>query len=169
RKTPHIHVRRPAGLVRRPRRSGGAPNVKSLKSRATAKATSLVGRVLTRLPLRQSPVGRVLTRRSFADIKIQSFRAVTARATFLCLCKETWRKETHPACAPGALHRVRGAGGIFRAGILPARKTLHIHVRRPCGVIRRLRRYGGPPEIKINSNGNGNGNGVASACHGASV
>src|SRR5690606_27513501 len=96
---------------------------------------SLVGRVLTRLPLRQSPVGRVLTRRSFADIKIKGFRAVTARATFLCLCKETWRKETHPACAPGALHRVRGAGGIFRADILSARKTPHIHVRRPCGVL----------------------------------
>src|SRR5690606_15310674 len=43
---------------------------------------------------RQSSVGRVLTRRSFADIKIQSFRAVTARATFLCLCKENWRKES---------------------------------------------------------------------------
>src|SRR3546814_14307512 len=60
-------------------------------------------------------------------IKIKSFRAVTARATFLCLCKETWRKETHPAFAPGAAHRVRGAGGIFRGGILPPRKTPHIH------------------------------------------
>src|SRR5690606_17826868 len=57
---------------------------------------SPVGRVLTRLPFRQSLVGRVLTRRSFADIKIKSFRAVTARATFLCLCKETWRKESTP-------------------------------------------------------------------------
>src|SRR5690606_34370143 len=55
-----------------------------------------VGRVLTRLPFRQSLVGRVLTRRSFADIKIKSFRAVTARATFLCLCKETWRNESTP-------------------------------------------------------------------------
>src|SRR5690606_3622377 len=57
---------------------------------------SLVGRVLTRLLFRRSPVGRVLTRRSSADIKIKSFRAVTARATFLCLCKETWRKESTP-------------------------------------------------------------------------
>src|SRR3546814_10113200 len=47
------------------------------------------------------------------NINIKSFRAVTARATFLCLCKETWRKETHPAFAPGAAHRVRGAGGIL--------------------------------------------------------
>src|SRR3546814_2191180 len=29
-------------------------------------------------------------------IKIKGFRAVTARATFLCLCKETWRKESTP-------------------------------------------------------------------------
>src|SRR5690606_34743556 len=42
------------------------------------------------------PVGRVLARRPFADIKIKGFRAVTARATFLCLCKETWRKESTP-------------------------------------------------------------------------
>src|SRR5690606_6412364 len=73
--------------------------------------------------------------RATATTKIKGFRAVTARATFLCLCKETWRKETHPACAPGAAHRVRGAGGIFRGGILPPRKTPHIHVRRPCGVL----------------------------------
>src|SRR3546814_10204574 len=79
-------------------------------------------------------------------IKIKGFRAVTARATFLCLCKETWRKETHPAFAPGALRRVRGAGGIFREGILPSRKTPPIHVRRPAGLIRRLRRFGGDPE-----------------------
>src|SRR5690606_1862158 len=92
-------------------------------------------------------VERVLTRLLFgsAEIKIKSFRAVTARATFLCLCKETWRKETHPAFAPDASRRVRGAGGIFRRGILPRRKTPHIHVRRPAGLIRRLRRYGGAP------------------------
>src|SRR3546814_1608318 len=29
-------------------------------------------------------------------INIKGFRAVTARATFLCLCKETWRKESTP-------------------------------------------------------------------------
>src|SRR5690606_7465797 len=29
-------------------------------------------------------------------INIKSFRAVTARATFLCLCKETWREEGTP-------------------------------------------------------------------------
>src|SRR5690606_30620947 len=101
-----------------------------------------------------SPVGRVLTRRSSADIKIKSFRAVTARATFLCLCKETWRKETHRACAPGAAHRVRGAGGIFRAGI-EARAENAAH---PCaaplrGLVRRLRRSGGAPEVKIKING----------------
>src|SRR3546814_11778763 len=30
------------------------------------------------------------------NAKIKSFRAVTARAPFLCLCKETWRKESTP-------------------------------------------------------------------------
>src|SRR5690606_342357 len=38
---------------------------------------------------------------------------------------------------------VRGAGGIFRRGILPLRKTPHIPVRRPAGLVRRLRRFGG--------------------------
>src|SRR5690606_26201154 len=91
---------------------GGAPDVKSLKSRATATATatSPVGRVLTRQLSRRSLVGRGLTRRSFADIKIKGVRAVTARATFLCLCKETWRKESTPrlrarCCAPGPRSR----------------------------------------------------------------
>src|SRR3546814_6610013 len=56
------------------------------------------------------------------NAKIKSFRAVTARVTFLCVCKETWRKETHPAFAPGALHRVRGAGGIFRGASCPRGK-----------------------------------------------
>src|SRR5690606_9079968 len=52
-----------------------------------------------------------------------------------------------------ASRRVRGAGGIFRGGILPPRKTPCIHARRPAGLVRRLRRYGGAPEIKINGNG----------------
>src|SRR3546814_3359196 len=69
------------------------------------------------------------------NAKIKSFRAVTARVTFLCVCKETWRKETHPAFAPGALHRVRGAGGIFRGASCPRGK------RRTslCGALRVLR------------------------------
>src|SRR3546814_11104243 len=66
-------------------------------------------------------------------IKIKGFRAVTARATFLCLCKETWRKETHPAFAPGAFPRVRGTGGIFRGGLLPPRAHPPNHVLRPPG------------------------------------
>src|SRR3546814_7294043 len=56
------------------------------------------------------------------NAKIKSFRAVTARVTFLCVCKETWRKETHPAFAPGALHRVSGAGGISRGASCPPGK-----------------------------------------------
>src|SRR5690606_9689024 len=48
--------------------------------------------------------------------------AVTARATFLCLCKETWRKKAHSACTPGALHRVRGAGGTTEGASCPRRK-----------------------------------------------
>src|SRR3546814_10491955 len=58
-------------------------------------------------------------------------------------------KKAHPAFAPDAAHRFRGAGGIFRGGILPPRKTPHIHVRRPSGLVRRLRRYGGAPTVKI--------------------
>src|SRR5690606_38923502 len=48
--------------------------------------------------------------------------AVTARATFLCLCKETWRKKAHSACTPGALHRVRGAGGTTEGASCPRGK-----------------------------------------------
>src|SRR3546814_3212768 len=67
----------------------------------------------------------------------------------LACAKKPGAKKAHPAFAPGALRRVRGAGGIFRGGILPPRKTPHIHVRRPSGLIRRLRRYGGAPRVKV--------------------
>src|SRR3546814_15406096 len=75
---------------------------------------------------------------------------------FLAWAKKPGGKKTTPAFAPVAVHRGRGAGGICRGGILPPRKTPQIHVRRPAGLVRRLRRYGGAPEIKINGNGNGN-------------
>src|SRR3546814_18076580 len=44
------------------------------------------------------------------NAKVKSSRAVTARATFLCLCKETWRKESTPhlrarCVAPGSRSR----------------------------------------------------------------
>src|SRR3546814_4812231 len=78
--------------------------------------------------------------------------------TVVACAKKPGAKKAHPAFAPGALRRVRGAGGIFREGILPPRKTPHIHVRRPAGLVRRLRRYGGAPEIKINGNSNSNSN-----------
>src|SRR5690606_24130266 len=71
---------------------------------------------------------------------------------FFACAKKPGAKKAHPACAPGALHRVRGAGGIFRGGILPPRKTPHIPVRRPAGLVRRLRRFGGAPEVKIKGN-----------------
>src|SRR5690606_23496146 len=115
---------------------------------------SLVGRVLTRQLSRRSLVGRVLTRRSSADIKIKSFRAVMARATFLCLCKETWRKETHPACAPGA-----DAPGPRSRRDFPRRHPASAeNAAHPCaaplrGLVRRLRRSGGAPEVKIKING----------------
>src|SRR3546814_3414334 len=67
---------------------------------------------------------------------------------FFACAKKPGAKKAHPAFAPGALHRVRGAGGIFREGILPSRKTPHIHVRRPSGLIHRLRRCGGAPNVK---------------------
>src|SRR3546814_89743 len=40
----------------------------------------------------------------------------------------------------------------FPRGILPPRKTPHIPVRRPAGLVHRLRRYGGAPNGKIKSN-----------------
>src|SRR5690606_25336653 len=113
----------------------------------------------TRLPFRQSPVGRVLTRRSSADIKIKSFRAVTARATFLCLCKETWRKESTPRLRARCF-----APGPRRRRDFPRRHPASAeNAAHPCaaplrGVVRRPRRSGGAPEVKINGNGNGNGN-----------
>src|SRR3546814_4211147 len=64
---------------------------------------------------------------------------------FFACAKKPGAKKAHPACAPDASHRVRGAGGIFRGGILPPRKTPHIHVRRPSGLVRRLRCYRGAP------------------------
>src|SRR3546814_6115564 len=69
--------------------------------------------------------------------------------TVVACAKKPGAKKEHPAFAPGALRRVRGAGGIFREGILPSRKTPHIHVRRPAGLIRRLRRFGGAPKVKL--------------------
>ena len=58
------------------------------------------------------------------------------------------RKHTR-ACAPGAAHRVRGAGGNFSRGHPdPARHPCAAPLR---GFARRLRRYGGAPQI--NSNG----------------
>src|SRR5690606_32325335 len=157
-----IPVRRPCGVW------SAAPAAPEGPRRSKSNP---VGRVLTRLPFRQSPVGRVLTRRSFADIKIKSFRAVTARATYLCLCKETWRKESTPrlrarCCAPGPRSRRDFPSGH------PVRAENAAH---PCaaplrGLVRRLRRSGGAPEVKVkikvkinvnvNVNVNGNGNRV---------
>ncbi|WP_434029946.1 hypothetical protein [[Pseudomonas] boreopolis] len=53
---------------------------------------------------------------------------------FFACAKKGNPKKAHPAFAPAALLRVRGAGGIFGRGILPRPKTTHIHVRRPFGV-----------------------------------
>src|SRR3546814_2209937 len=55
--------------------------------------------------------------------------------------------------------------GIFREGILPSRKTPHIHVRRPPGL---QASPGSVGSLEAESNGNGNGNGkshVASRTH----
>src|SRR5690606_4810074 len=67
------------------------------------------------------------------------------------------RKHTPPA-RPVLRTGFAEPAGIFRRGILPLRKTPHIHVRRPAGFIRRLRRYGGAPEVKTRSKGNIKGN-----------
>jgi hypothetical protein len=77
------------------------------------------------------------------------------------------QKKAHPAYAPFAALRVRGADGIFGRGIHAAAEN-DVH---PCtsplrGFVRRLRRCGRGPakskaksNSKIASNGNGNGNG----------
>src|SRR3546814_9304594 len=75
------------------------------------------------------------------------FAPLRREPSFFACAKKPGAKKAHPAYAPSAAHRVRGAGGIFRGGILPPRKTPHIHVRRPAGLVRRLRRYGGAPKI----------------------
>src|SRR3546814_6137111 len=94
--------------------------------------------------------------RSNNDVKQPLTRlVVNFYRTVVACAKKPGAKKAHPAFAHGALHRVSGAGGIFREGILPPRKTPHIHVRRPAGLVRRLRRDGGAPEIKIHGNGNG--------------
>src|SRR5690606_8520703 len=77
------------------------------------------------------------------------FRAVTARATFLCLCKETWRKESTPrlrarCCAPGP----RSRRDFPSEHPVRAENAAH-----PCaaplrGLVRRLRRSGGAPNVK---------------------
>src|SRR5690606_27694239 len=51
---------------------------------------------------------------------------------FFACAKKPGAKKAHPAFAPDAAHRVRGAGGIFREGILPSRKTPH-PCAAPCG------------------------------------
>src|SRR5690606_39815504 len=78
---------------------------------------------------------------------------------FFACAKKPGAKKAHPAFAPDAAHRVRGAGGIFRRGILPLRKTLHIHVQRPVGLVSRPRRYGGAPGIMTKGNDKGKGSG----------
>src|SRR5690606_19488460 len=80
---------------------------------------------------------------------IKGFRAVTARATFLCLCKETWRKESTPrlrarCCAPGS----RSRRDFPRGHPALAENAAH-SCAAPCGSVRRLRRYGGAPKIKV--------------------
>src|SRR5690606_32720629 len=69
--------------------------------------------------------------------------------------KKPGAKKAHPAYAPDAARRVRGAGGIFGRAILALPKTPHIHVRRPAGLVRRLHRFGGAPEKRSKGNRNG--------------
>src|SRR3546814_103339 len=75
---------------------------------------------------------------------------VTTRATFLCLCKETWRKESTPrlrarCLAPGS----RSRRDFPRGHPAPAENAAH-----PCAaplrvLVRRLRRCGGVPEGQV--------------------
>src|SRR5690606_13623029 len=75
-------------------------------------------------------------------------RAVTARATFLCLCKETWRKESTPRLrARRFASGSRSRRDFPRGHPAPTENAAH-----PCaaplrGLVRRLRRYGGAPKI----------------------
>src|SRR3546814_7219825 len=69
------------------------------------------------------------------NAKIKSFRAVTARATFLCLCKETWRKESTPrlrarCVAPGSRSRrdfPRGHHDLAGNAAHPDRKSTRLN------------------------------------------
>src|SRR3546814_13794259 len=59
-------------------------------------------------------------------IKIKGFRAVTARATFLCLCKETWRNEsTHRLRARRVAPGSRSRRDLPRVHPAPAENAAH--------------------------------------------
>src|SRR3546814_11301719 len=59
-------------------------------------------------------------------IRIKSFRAVTARATFLGLCKETWRKESTPRlCARRVAPGSRSRRDFPRGHPAPAENAAH--------------------------------------------
>ena len=107
-------------------RSGSRPATAVLVTFAKTKVTRASARKLLILILPfsfcfHSPPGDV-PQAQRGRSRSTAFRALSARATFLCLCKETWRKETHPASAPGAAHRVRGAGGISDGASCPCGK-----------------------------------------------
>src|SRR5690606_21086110 len=137
------------GLIRRPRRSGGAPKVKVKINGSRSRNRSFVGRVLTRLLFR------------FLRHKDQELSRRDGASHLSLLVQRNLAQRKHtPACAPGALHRVRGAGGIFRAGIeARAENAAHSCAAPLRGLVRRLRRSGGAPKVKVKINSNGNGNG----------
>src|SRR5690606_7564000 len=95
--------------------------------------TIAVGRGYAPDVLFAATYGWVLSTCHSAEIRIKSFRAVTARATFLCLCKETWRKESTPrlrarCVAPGSRSRRDFPSGH------PARAENAVHpCTAPCG------------------------------------
>ncbi len=95
--------------------------------------------LLTPLPLpsRKQQPRQPLESRAFTP-------ASQERATFLCSCKETWPKESTPCLRARRAARAGSTppAGFFYATSLSRRKTTHIHVRRPSGFSRRLRRCG---------------------------
>ncbi len=99
--------------------------------------------LLTPLPLpsRKQQPRQPLESRAFTP-------ASQERATFLCSCKETWPKESTPCLRARRAARAGSTPpeGFFYATSLSRRKTTHIHVRRPSGFSRRLRRCGRGPE-----------------------
>ena len=60
--------------------------------------------------------------------------ALAHELLFFACAKKSNQKKAHPGGTPAASQQVRHRGGNFPKPPPAARKTAHLHVRRPCGV-----------------------------------